>query len=592
MLRSVLNGVRTRLKRLYFRVLNGWAVPDRLLYAVDEPRGERPLRIIRGRHVIRGWALLKDETAAPRMRIRVNRALYPARTMPRADVREAHPRSPAYTELSGFELALQLGLGVHLVRVEVALAPGVWRPLSTAVIASLGLRRRPAPRIDYQSWTALDDAWAPLERVAFQSHVDTMIVRPHFDVVVRSGGAGQIETTCAALERQIYRNFTLTFLDTDQASPAAGADDGYRMFLRSGDVLADDALYAFADRVNADEDLDLLYADEDLMDVAGRRQAPFFKPDWSPSYLAAANYLGRAVAFSNRSGLSDASTPAELVALGAGRAAHVQRVLLHRPVGDASGLRADAGQAGAPQRPRAPANRPNVLLVLMPNGGTRAPADWIRETTYPSLSVVRGDPGPASDVGARTRLNVPVNAGLEDVLVVVNDDLTPVSTDWIEALVDALDAPWVGAAGPTLLDRASGQRHVGLTNDDGEPGPIRVAYGSEFTPATPRDVLGVSAACFATRWRDFLAEDGLISGLDSDLTGLDYCLRLADRGLYAVHTPCAEMAVSRWRPSRPEAITWHQQNWARACARDPFYREDALATRPADCAVAMKVERL
>jgi GT2 family glycosyltransferase len=108
----------------------------------------------------------------------------------------------------------------------------------------------------------------------------------------------------------------------------------------------------------------------------------------------------------------------------------------------------------------------------------------------------------------------------------------------------------------------------------------------------PRNVLGVSRACLATRLQDFLAVGGFINGLGADLEGLDYCLKLAEQGRFTVHTPQAVLTMPRWRPPRPEAVTWHQQNWPRACARDPFYREDALATRPATQTVAMKVANL
>ena len=38
-------------------------------------------------------------------------------------------------------------------------------------------------------------------------------------------------------------------------------------------------------------DADMLYSDEDKLGVGGRREQPFFKPDWSPDLLLSENYI-------------------------------------------------------------------------------------------------------------------------------------------------------------------------------------------------------------------------------------------------------------------------------------------------------------
>ena len=583
------------LKRLYSATFRVSLPSDRLLYAIDEPRGRSLLRTIRGRCVLRGWAVLRDEVDPPRVRIRVNRSLYPTRVIPRGDVREALRRSPPYPEACGFELALQLNRGVHLVNVEVEYRPGLWRALSSEIFLSLGLRQPPAERIDYAAWTALDAAWRPLEREVFTAHLATMAARPRFEVFIRPGGDRGV--TRESLSRQIYRDFTVADLAAGEVPPEAGDPAAYRLFLRAGDHLTEDALYAFADRINADQAVDVLYGDEDLIDAAGVRQAPFFKPDWSPTYLAGANYLGRAVAYANRLACSDLTPRSALVAAigaDAGRVAGVPRVLLHRPLADMASLLTDAGRTLAdPPAIETEASEPSrVLLVLRSNGGRSDAAAWVGRSDYPRLEVVRADRESGNAVAPCQRLAwLDRYLGSGTVLLFIDDDLVPTEPFSIQALVRPLRNPVVGAVGPTLVDCASGRRQLGLSNDDGEPGPI-LDDSADLAPRTPREVLGVSRACLATRLEDFVAVGGFIKGLGADLEGLDYCLKLAERGLFTVHTPNATLAMPRWRPSRPEAVTWHQQNWPRACARDPFYREDGLATRPATQVVTMKVANL
>ena len=62
-------------------------------------------------------------------------------------------------------------------------------------------------------------------------------------------------------------------------------------FLDHDDELTRDALFEVVKLVNQDQSLDLIYSDEDKMDLRGRRTDPFFKPGWSPDLLLSMNYI-------------------------------------------------------------------------------------------------------------------------------------------------------------------------------------------------------------------------------------------------------------------------------------------------------------
>ena len=57
------------------------------------------------------------------------------------------------------------------------------------------------------------------------------------------------------------------------------------------DELSPDALFEIVKRLNEDPTLDLLYSDEDKLEIDGQRVDPFFKPDWSPDLLLSMNYI-------------------------------------------------------------------------------------------------------------------------------------------------------------------------------------------------------------------------------------------------------------------------------------------------------------
>jgi len=57
------------------------------------------------------------------------------------------------------------------------------------------------------------------------------------------------------------------------------------------DVLTENALYEMVYALNKNKNLDLIYSDEDKMDMDGNRCEPHFKPDYSPDSLLGGNYI-------------------------------------------------------------------------------------------------------------------------------------------------------------------------------------------------------------------------------------------------------------------------------------------------------------
>ncbi len=62
-------------------------------------------------------------------------------------------------------------------------------------------------------------------------------------------------------------------------------------FLDNDDEIAANALHAMAEAINKYPTVDVLYSDEDKLDIEGRRCDHYFKPDWSPEHLESVMYL-------------------------------------------------------------------------------------------------------------------------------------------------------------------------------------------------------------------------------------------------------------------------------------------------------------
>ncbi|MEO1884214.1 MAG: glycosyltransferase family 2 protein, partial [Methyloprofundus sp.] len=65
----------------------------------------------------------------------------------------------------------------------------------------------------------------------------------------------------------------------------------YVALMDHDDLLTPDALYWVAKTIRQNPDVQLIYSDEDKMDLQGKRYAPYFKPDWNPELLLSHNYI-------------------------------------------------------------------------------------------------------------------------------------------------------------------------------------------------------------------------------------------------------------------------------------------------------------
>lgn len=89
--------------------------------------------------------------------------------------------------------------------------------------------------------------------------------------------------------RVVYRskNGGIVKASNDALKVAQGA---YVGLLDNDDELTPDALYEVVKTLQETK-YDLLYSDEDKLDMEGKRCEPFFKPDWSPDLLLSINYV-------------------------------------------------------------------------------------------------------------------------------------------------------------------------------------------------------------------------------------------------------------------------------------------------------------
>jgi GT2 family glycosyltransferase/SAM-dependent methyltransferase len=120
---------------------------------------------------------------------------------------------------------------------------------------------------------------------------------PHWELCVADDGstAEHVRPLLAEYRRRDGR-IRVTYRDTNGNISAASntalgmARGEYVALLDHDDELAEHALSRVAEAVAADRDLDMVYSDEDKLEMDGTRCDPSFKPDWSPEFFLACMY--------------------------------------------------------------------------------------------------------------------------------------------------------------------------------------------------------------------------------------------------------------------------------------------------------------
>lgn len=132
--------------------------------------------------------------------------------------------------------------------------------------------------------------------------------------------------------------------DIAVAAGAALAISGglFVVWLHQDALLSPQALFHVAASIAAHPEVDIIYADDDQIDEAGRRSLPYFKPDWNPELMLGQNLVAGLGAFRRRlvdrvGGFQGAVDGSETYDLGLraaeatapDRILHIPRVLYH-----------------------------------------------------------------------------------------------------------------------------------------------------------------------------------------------------------------------------------------------------------------------
>lgn len=132
-----------------------------------------------------------------------------------------------------------------------------------------------------------------------------------------------------------------------------------------------------------------------------------------------------------------------------------------------------------------------------------------------------------------------------EVLVLLNNDIEVIATDWLDELVSHAIRPGIGAVGAKLLYADGTVQHAGvLIGMGGVAGHVHRFIPSDAPGYCHRSVVAqnlsaVTGACLAVVKERFLKVNGLDENLKVAFNDIDLCLRLLEAGMRNVFTPWA-----------------------------------------------------
>jgi GT2 family glycosyltransferase len=216
----------------------------------------------------------------------------------------------------------------------------------------------------------------------------------------------------------------------------------------------------------------------------------------------------------------------------------------------------------------------NVEILIVDNGSTEPETvDWLRRSRH---RVLRDD-GPFNFAALNNRAAALARG---EILLLLNNDVSMVTPNWLTELVRHAIRPQVGAVGPLLLYEDGSIQHGGVALGPGGVAGhhlkhMRRSEAGRWATVT-RDVAAVTGACLMIRRALFEELGGLDEeNLEVSYNDVDLCLRLRDRGYRIVFTPASVLThlESRSRPHGVNAaqVEWMRARWQEALFHDPFH---------------------
>lgn len=371
----------------------------------------------------------------------------------------------------------------------------------------------------------------------------------------------------------------------------------YITYVTCGDLLQENALYEVAREINANQKLDMIYSDEDMVLERGLyRYDPFFKPGWSPDTLLSFWYTGHLAVYRRSIAVEISGMDASLAegkeydfvlrfTEKTSNIAHIEKVLYHRKnnIDIPAGLTNEIKNRAIKRRgllarlePVADMNQHRVVYLLenQPLVSIIIPSkdnydilktcieSLVEHTNYSNYEIVLVDNGSCEDNKEKYQqlcdahkakyiyqkmafnfskmCNIGAGASNGEYLVFLNDDMEIIQGDWLERMIAHASQDHIGAVGAKLLyPNSDFIQHIGVVMYREGPSHAFNKFADKGIYHYGRNRLeynwlAVTAACMAVKTDKYKEVGGLNENLMVTFNDVDFCLKLVEARYYNV----------------------------------------------------------
>lgn len=417
---------------------------------------------------------------------------------------------------------------------------------------------------------------------------------------------------------------------SDLLARVSSSDKKYVMFYEE-ELQVTEAAYRAASEI---EDAVLIYGDSDEL-CEGKRQNPFFKPDWSPDTFRSFFYLGHTAIYNREKlqqllqNIDQELSQYELTAYyieetqaGREEIIHVPEIFYHEYTDERVAQdKYEMPRYGLPNNQQGLLPKASIVIPSKDNPEIlKQCVDSIVDlSTYTNYEIIVVDNGSNSEnhqwisayleeKGARylynpmefnfsKMCNDGVTASTGDVVILLNDDILISQADWLEIMVEQALQEHTGAVGAKLYYPDSKKiQHIGVINLEVGPSHAFSLENDEGDLYFGRNIatynnLIVTAACLAVTREKY----NEVGGLDEDLriayNDVDFCLNLYERGYYNVvrndvqlfHYESISRGTDNASEEKKKRLLMEQERLyskhPNLRDRDPFYNENLVQDR-------------
>jgi tetratricopeptide (TPR) repeat protein/GT2 family glycosyltransferase len=193
--------------------------------------------------------------------------------------------------------------------------------------------------------------------------------------------------------------------------------------------------------------------------------------------------------------------------------------------------------------------------------------------------------------------NYGVTQATGDYFLLLNNDTEVITADWLEAMVELVQYPAIGAVGPLLLYPDNTVQHAGVVMGIGGVAshvfcqlPVSV-YGTGYfnNGIGANNVMAVTGACLMCRREVFEQVGGLDEQLEVAYNDIDLCLKITEAGYRNLYIPYVKLyhyeSKSRGYEDTPEKQARFEKEskimesrWQRYIDNDPYYNPNLTRT--------------